>query len=79
MLPEGYVLNRDLGDGDDDDDDMTLEEKIEEDREKLEHDKCTPVTPETFAQWKKDRAAAKVAELEAKIAEAASKGKKDKS
>lgn len=50
---------------------MSLEEKLEEKRNLLEHDKCTPVTPESFAKWKLDRAAAKQAELDAKIADAA--------
>jgi len=57
---------------------MSLEEKLDEQRDKLEHDKCTPVTPETFAKWKLDRAAKKQADLDAKIAEAATKGKKDR-
>ena len=48
MLPPGYVLNRDKGEEGKDDDDMTLEERIEEDRGKLKHDDCTPVTAESF-------------------------------
>lgn len=38
MLPQGYVLDRDSKKGPEEDDDMTLEEHIEEDREKLIHD-----------------------------------------
>jgi len=41
------VLNRDSGEPEEDEN--TLEERIEEDRHKLEHDKCTPVTKESFA------------------------------
>lgn len=60
MLPQGYVLDRDTKKGEgDSDDELTLEEKIEEDRAKLKSDDCTPVTAETFAQWKIDRAAKK--------------------
>lgn len=61
MLPQGYVLDRDTKgpkEGDSDDE-MTLEEKIEEDRAALKSDECTPVTAESFAQWKIDRAAKK--------------------
>jgi len=47
MLPQGYLLNRDKGEQSDDGD-MTLEEKIDDDRGKLEFDKCTPVTKESF-------------------------------
>ena len=50
MLPPGYVLNRDKGaqESDDDDEEMTLEEKIEEERAALPSDGLTPVTLETF-------------------------------
>jgi len=54
----GYVLNRDKGersDGDDSDE-MTLEERIEEERAQLQTDNLTPVTFETFTKWKADRA-----------------------
>ena len=50
MLPPGYVLNRDKGEeAKEEDDAMTLEERVEEDRAKLKHDECTPVTAESFA------------------------------
>jgi hypothetical protein len=79
MLPQGYILDRDSKkEGEEDDDGMTLEEKIEEDRDKLKSDDCTPVTAETFAKWKVDRAAKKQKELEDRIVKEASKGKRDK-
>ncbi len=79
MLPTGYVLNRDkAGQESESDDEMTLEEKIEEERAALPSDGLTPVTLETFNKWKEDRAARKKAELEAKIAAEEAKGKKDK-
>ena len=34
-----------------DDEDKALEYKIEEERAKLDVDKCTPVTKETFEAW----------------------------
>ena len=78
-LPPGYVLNRDKGEeGKDEDDDMTLEEKIEEERAALSSEGLTPVTAESFAQWKKDRAAKKQADIEARIKAEEAKGKKDK-
>ena len=40
----------------DDDDDLTLEEKIEEERANLPSEGLTPVTPETFKEWKKRKA-----------------------
>ena len=57
-LPQGYVLNRDKGkmsDGEDSDE-LTLEEKIEEERALLDSENLTPVTFETFTKWKADRA-----------------------
>lgn len=81
MLPQGYVLNRDKGaqEEESDDDEMTLEEKIEEERAALPSDGLTPVTLETFMKWKADRAQRKQEELERKIAEEEAKGRKDKS
>jgi hypothetical protein len=80
MLPQGYVLDRDSKKGKEEDEDgLTLEEKIEEDRHKLTSEECTPVTAETFAQWKIDRAAKKQKELEDRIVKESSKGKRDKS
>ena len=81
MLPQGYVLNRDKGEQDDSDSDeeMTLEEKIEAERQALPSDGLTPVTYESFMKWKADREARKQAELAEKIAAEEAKGKKDKS
>ena len=58
MLPQGYVLNRDKpADGEESsDDEMTLEEKIEEERAALPSEGLTPVTLESFMKWKADRA-----------------------
>lgn len=41
------------------DEEMTLEEKIEEERHNLKSDGLIPVTLETFTKWKADRAARK--------------------
>ena len=66
MLPMGYVLKRDQGPKqEEDDDEMTLEEKIEEERAALPSEGLTPVTLESFKQWKADRATKKQAELDA--------------
>jgi len=81
-LPQGFVLNRDKAAQEadpDSEEEMTLEEKIEEERAALSYDNLTPVTFESFMKWKADRAARKQAELEAKIAAEEAKGKKDKS
>ena len=59
MLPQGYVLNRDKPTGpqeEESDEEMTLEEKIEEERANLPSDGLTPVTFESFMKWKADRA-----------------------
>ena len=59
MLPQGYVLNRDKPTGaeaEESDEEMTLEEKIEEERANLPSEGLTPVTFETFMKWKADRA-----------------------
>jgi hypothetical protein len=76
----GYVLNRDKGQKSDgeDSDDLTLEEKIEEERALLVTDNLTPVTFETFTKWKADRALRKEAELEARIIAEEAKGRKDR-
>ena len=85
MLPHGYVLQRDKAankGGDDsssDEEEQTLEEKIEEERANLISSECTPVTLETFNKWKADKAAKKIADLEARAEQEALKGKKDKS
>ena len=59
MLPQGYVLNRDKptgADAEESDEEMTLEEKIEEERANLQSEGLTPVTFESFMKWKADRA-----------------------
>ena len=60
MLPQGYVLNTDKGktarSDDDSEEEMTLEEKIEEERANLPSEGLTPVTFESFMKWKADRA-----------------------
>lgn len=83
MLPAGYVLNRDKSaqkdTGDEDsEEELTLEEKIEEERAALPSDGLTPVTLESFMKWKADKAAAKQRELEERIAAEEAKGRKDK-
>jgi hypothetical protein len=56
-LPHGYILTRDTKKpGEEDGDEMTLEEKIEEERRALPNEGLIPVTFETFTQWKKDKA-----------------------
>ncbi len=57
---------------------MTLEEKIEEERANLPSAGLTPVTLETFLDWKKRKAERKQKELEAKVKEEEKKGAKGK-
>lgn len=78
MLPQGYVLQKDLGPVDprDAEDEMTLEEQIEEQRALLKHDECTPVTKASFEKWKTDKAARLQKELFEKAATEVAKGKK---
>lgn len=52
---------------------MTLEEKIEEERLKLGSEGLTPVTLESFKEWKKRKAERKQKELEEKVKEEAKK------
>ena len=68
-LPPGYVLQRDKKDGgkkDDDDyeDEKTIEEIIEEERAALPAEGQTPVTLNSFNEWKKKRAEKRQKELE---------------
>ena len=81
MLPPGFVLTRDKKkDGEEEEgEELTMEEKIEEERALLKSEDLTPVTPETFAAWKVKRAERRAAILEQKIKEQEMKGKKDKS
>jgi len=67
-LPPGYVLKTEKKqrDADEDDDEITLEEQIEIERKALDLSKCTPVTPDTFAQWKFDRKKAREEAVEQK-------------
>ncbi|BEJ14544.1 hypothetical protein CspHIS471_0403110 [Cutaneotrichosporon sp. HIS471] len=61
-LPPGFVLKKDKKD--DEKDTISLEDFIEVERHKLKPP-LTPVTPESFAAWKKNRLAKKEAEEEA--------------
>ena len=77
-LPPGFVLERDKKEAEkarleDDEDELTLEEKIEEERAMLQSDKLTPVTLDSFNAWKIRKAAKKQKDLEDKIAEEAKK------
>jgi DRG Family Regulatory Proteins, Tma46 len=78
-LPQGYILERDrkemekarlLGE---DGDEMTLEEKIEEERGNLSSVNLTPVTLTSFMEWKKRKAEKKQKDLEDKMKEEAKK------
>ena len=67
MVPAGYVLQRDQKNKEEEKDpdaDMTLEEKIERDRNALDSKNLTPVTLETFLAWKKKKAEEKQKALE---------------
>ena len=73
-LPPGYVLQREKKELekaalDQSDDELTIEEKIEEERAKLPSDGLTPVTLATFMEWKKRKAERKQKELEEKMKE----------
>lgn len=78
-LPAGYILERDRKEAEkarlmgEDDDEMTLEEKIEEERANLPSTGLTPVTLETFMAWKKRKAEKKQKDLEDKMKEEAKK------
>jgi len=78
-LPVGYVLQREkkeleraLMEGDDSDE-LTIEEKIEEERAKLPSEGLTPVTFESLMAWKQRKAERKQKELEEKMKEEAEK------
>ena len=79
-LPPGYVLQRDkkeLEKAKLDEDELTIEEKIEEERAKLNFDALTPVTLTSFMEWKKRKAERKQQELEERLKEEEKKsGKK---
>ena len=62
-LPPGFVLKKDKK-KDDEKETISLEEFVEVERHKLKPP-LTPVTPETFAAWKKSRLEKKQAEQEA--------------
>ena len=82
-LPQGFLLKKEqkaldkmiLGE-EGDDEEMTLEEKIEEERLALPTEGLTQVTLETFNDWKKRKEIRKKEELEKKIEEAKKKEKK---
>lgn len=83
MLPEGYVLltkaerEAQLKYERENPETRTLEEQIEEDRMALSSEGLTPVTEQSFKEWKERRAAKKQEELIQKLKEeeAAIKGK----
>ena len=52
----------------DDEDELTIEEKIEEERAALPSEGLTPVTYETLMEWKRKKAERKQKELEEKSA-----------
>lgn len=77
-LPIGYVLQRDKKDMEkalrgDDEDEKTIEEIIEEERALLVSETLTPVTKDTFLDWKKRKAEKKQKDLEDKMKESAQK------
>ena len=60
-LPAGYILQREKKELEraaleDDSDELTIEEKIEEERAKLPQEGLTPVTLASFQDWKKRKA-----------------------
>ena len=59
-LPLGYVLLKDkkvkMPGDEDSDEELTLEEKIEQERVALPSEGLIPVTLESFMKWKADRA-----------------------
>ena len=57
----------------DDEDELTIEEKIEEERANLPSTGLTPVTYETFMDWKRRKAERKQQELEDRMKEEAKK------
>ena len=76
-LPQGYVLNRDKKDAadklkelEDEEDEKTIEEIIEEERQKLNNETLTPVNKVSFEAWKKRKAEQKQKELEERMMEA---------
>lgn len=77
-LPPGYILQRDKKDlekakMEEDEDEMTIEEKIEEERAKLPNEGLTRVTLESFMEWKRQKAERKERELQEKMKEEAKK------
>jgi hypothetical protein len=75
-LPPGYVLKAkttEKVDEDDEEEQKTIEEMIEEDRAALPSEGLTPVTLETFMDWKKRKAEKKQKELEEKMKDEAKK------
>lgn len=59
--------------GEDDEDEITIEEKIEEERAKLGTEGLTPVTKASFEAWKIKKAEKKQKELEEKMKDAEKK------
>lgn len=81
-LPQGYILERDRKEMEkarlmgDDDDELTLEEKIEEERLALPTTGLTPVTLKSLNEWKLRKAEKKQKELEDRMKEEAKAGNK---
>jgi len=78
-LPLGYVLNRDkqaVEEVKEDEDEMTLEEKIEEERAALPSEGLTRVTYETFMAWKEKKKEEREKEKQEKRAAEAKKAGK---
>jgi hypothetical protein len=69
---EKKELERALLEGDDEDE-LTIEEKIEEERAKLPSEGLTPVTLATLTEWKQRKAERKLREAEEKMKEEAKK------
>lgn len=67
-LPPGFVLKSQKKKTEDDAlrNQISLEEFLEVERHKLDQSKLTPITKETFAEWKKTRVSKKEAEAQAK-------------
>ncbi|GAA6021302.1 hypothetical protein JCM10207_002690 [Rhodosporidiobolus poonsookiae] len=66
-LPPGFVLKSQKKKDEEDAKkrEISLEEFLEVERHKLDHSKLTPLTKETFAEWKKNRLSKKDAEQQA--------------
>ncbi|BGO90105.1 hypothetical protein NBRC10512_004043 [Rhodotorula toruloides] len=64
-LPPGFVLKSQKKKDDSEDKSLSIEEFLEVERHKLDQKKLTPITKESFAEWKKNRVSKKEAEEQA--------------